>query len=108
MSLLYMRIHLCETNLRSSLVAWYVIRYPFERRAKKVGVTKSIYNRRDRILLAFAFVAMFIAPLLHVLTGFSKATRSPCHSGNHKSRGHSLRCGIVVVLPWRHCRRSVC
>lgn len=72
-----MNAAICEVIWFLGLVAWYVIRYPFERRAKKVSVTKSIYDRRDRSLLALAFVAMFIVPLLYVLTGFPRPLDRP-------------------------------
>jgi protein-S-isoprenylcysteine O-methyltransferase Ste14 len=72
-----MNAAICEVIWFLGLVAWYVIRYPFERRAKKVSVTKSIYDRRDRSLLALAFVAMFIVPLLYVLTGFPRSLDRP-------------------------------
>jgi protein-S-isoprenylcysteine O-methyltransferase Ste14 len=72
-----MNAAICEVIWFLGLVAWYVIRYPFERRAKKVSVTKSVYDRRDRSLLALAFVAMFIVPLLYVLTGFPRPLDRP-------------------------------
>jgi protein-S-isoprenylcysteine O-methyltransferase Ste14 len=67
----------CEVVWFLGLVAWYIIRYPFERRAKKVRVSKSLYDRRDKILLALSFVAMFIVPLVYALTGFPSALDRP-------------------------------
>jgi protein-S-isoprenylcysteine O-methyltransferase Ste14 len=72
-----MNAAMCEVVWFAGLVAWYVIRYPFERRAKKVSVTKSLYDRRDKSLLALAFVAMFIVPLVYALTGFPSALDRP-------------------------------
>jgi protein-S-isoprenylcysteine O-methyltransferase Ste14 len=72
-----MNAAMCEIVWFAGLVAWYIIRYPFERRAKKVSVTKSLYDRRDKSLLALAFVAMFIVPLVYALTGFPSALDRP-------------------------------
>jgi protein-S-isoprenylcysteine O-methyltransferase Ste14 len=60
----------CEIIWFAGLVAWYIIRYPFERRAKKVGVTKSLFGRREIGLLALAFVGLWVVPLIYALTGF--------------------------------------
>ena len=60
----------CEITWFAGLVAWYVIRYPFERRTKKVGVTKSLFGRREAGLLAFAFVGLWVVPIIYALTGF--------------------------------------
>jgi protein-S-isoprenylcysteine O-methyltransferase Ste14 len=54
----------------AGLVGWYIIRQPFERKAKKVGVSKSLFDRRESGLLVFAVLGLFVVPLLYVLTGF--------------------------------------
>jgi protein-S-isoprenylcysteine O-methyltransferase Ste14 len=60
----------CEITWFAGLVAWYIIRYPFERAAKKAGVEKSLYGWRESGLLALAFVGSFVVPLIYALTGF--------------------------------------
>jgi len=60
----------CQIVWFAGLVGWYVIRYPFERRAKKVGVNKSFFGRRESGLLALAFLGLWLVPLLYALTGF--------------------------------------
>jgi protein-S-isoprenylcysteine O-methyltransferase Ste14 len=67
----------CEIIWFAGLVAWYVIRYPFERRAKKVGVTKSLFGWRESGLLALAFLGLWIIPGIYVLTGFPAALDHP-------------------------------
>jgi protein-S-isoprenylcysteine O-methyltransferase Ste14 len=67
----------CEVVWFSGLVAWYIIRYPFERRAKKVSVVTSLYDRRDLILLALAIAALFVVPLVYALTGFPASFDRP-------------------------------
>jgi protein-S-isoprenylcysteine O-methyltransferase Ste14 len=60
----------CEVIWFTGLVAWYIIRYPFERRAKKVSVTESLFGREEAGLLALAFVGLCIVPVVYVVTGF--------------------------------------
>lgn len=54
----------------AGLVGWYVIRRPFERKARKVGVSKSLVDRRERVLLASLTTGLFLIPAVTVLTGF--------------------------------------
>jgi protein-S-isoprenylcysteine O-methyltransferase Ste14 len=67
----------CEIVWFAGLVAWYIIRYPFERRAKKVGVTKSLFGWRESGLLSLAFLGLWIVPLIYSLTGFPAALDRP-------------------------------
>src|SRR5689334_2128517 len=50
-------------------VAWYLIRYPHERRARKTPVAQ----RRDRginiVLMTISFAGLFLVPFIYVLTG---------------------------------------
>jgi protein-S-isoprenylcysteine O-methyltransferase Ste14 len=52
------------------LVGWYVIRHPFARRAKKIEVSRSLFDRREFALLTIAVFGMFVIPVIYVLTGF--------------------------------------
>ena len=52
------------------IVAWYVIRYPFQRRAKKLGVARSVGGRRDQVLLAIAGFSQFLFPAVYAVTGW--------------------------------------
>ena len=60
----------CEIIWFAGLVVWYIIRYPFERKAKKVSVTKSLFGQRESGLLAFAFLGLCVIPAIYALTGF--------------------------------------
>jgi protein-S-isoprenylcysteine O-methyltransferase Ste14 len=53
----------------AGLVGWTVIRYPFERRARKVGIRKSLLDPREKGLLAAAVIGLFVIPAIYVLTG---------------------------------------
>jgi protein-S-isoprenylcysteine O-methyltransferase Ste14 len=51
------------------IVAWFAIRYPFQRRASRLGVARSTGGRADRIALAIAAIGQFLIPAVYVLTG---------------------------------------
>jgi len=61
----------------AGLVGWCIIRYPFERRAKKVGVSRSLFDRRESALLALAVIGLFVIPVIYALTGFPRAFDRP-------------------------------
>jgi protein-S-isoprenylcysteine O-methyltransferase Ste14 len=53
-----------------ALVAgWYILRYPFERRAKRVRISVDQRKRADRIRLAVSLTGLGLVPLVYVLTG---------------------------------------
>jgi protein-S-isoprenylcysteine O-methyltransferase Ste14 len=59
------------------IVSWYVIRYPFERRAKRVRVVSDGRSRSDIIGLASAFFCLAILPGFYVATGIPEAADYP-------------------------------
>lgn len=61
----------------AGLVAWYIIRYPFARRARKMRITKSLYDWRESLLLAFASLGLFVIPAVFVVSGFPAALDRP-------------------------------
>jgi protein-S-isoprenylcysteine O-methyltransferase Ste14 len=61
----------------AGLVGWYIIRRPFERKAKKIGVSKSLFDGRESGLLAIAVLSLFVIPALYVLTGFPASFDRP-------------------------------
>jgi protein-S-isoprenylcysteine O-methyltransferase Ste14 len=61
-----------ETVWVIGIVAWYVIRYPFERRAKRVRVTSSRRTATDTIGLAAALLGLSIVPGFYVATGMPR------------------------------------
>jgi protein-S-isoprenylcysteine O-methyltransferase Ste14 len=50
------------------IVGWFVIRYPFARRAKRLGVARSVGGTHDRVLLWIAATGQFIVPAIYCLT----------------------------------------
>jgi protein-S-isoprenylcysteine O-methyltransferase Ste14 len=59
------------------IVGWYVIRYPFERRAKRVRVVTGGRSRSDAVGLASALFGLAILPGFYVLTGIPGAADRP-------------------------------
>ncbi|MGH9810627.1 MAG: protein-S-isoprenylcysteine O-methyltransferase, partial [Terriglobia bacterium] len=61
----------------AGLVGWTIIRYPFERKARKIRVRTSLRDWREASLLAIALLGMFVIPAIYVLTGFPAALDRP-------------------------------
>ena len=51
-------------------VLWFVIRFPHQRRARKIKVARSVGGRRDQLLLAASLTGLAIIPLIYLITGF--------------------------------------
>jgi protein-S-isoprenylcysteine O-methyltransferase Ste14 len=49
-------------------IAWFIIRYPHQRRSRKTPVAARADRTRERILLAISFCGLFVIPLVYVLT----------------------------------------
>ena len=50
-------------------VAYYVIRYPHQRRSRKTPVADRHDRIRERTLMAISYSGLFVIPLIYVLTG---------------------------------------
>ncbi|MCB5204004.1 isoprenylcysteine carboxylmethyltransferase family protein [Neorhizobium sp. T786] len=62
------------------IIAWYVIRYPFERRAKRVRVVESRRSVTDMIGLAAAVLGQGVIPGFYVVTGRPVAADYPAYA----------------------------
>lgn len=51
------------------IVGWFAIRYPFQRRAKRLGVARSVGGTQDRALLLIAAAGQFLFPAFYAVTG---------------------------------------
>jgi protein-S-isoprenylcysteine O-methyltransferase Ste14 len=58
-------------------VGWYLIRIPYERRARRTPVRRSGRGPREWALLAISFTGLGVLPLLYVAAGFPKAATYP-------------------------------
>lgn len=52
------------------VVAWFIIRYPYARKARKTATLRAVGWSRERILLAVATIGLFIIPVLWLVTGW--------------------------------------
>jgi protein-S-isoprenylcysteine O-methyltransferase Ste14 len=59
------------------IVAWYVIRYPFERRARRVRIVAGGRSSSDTVGLASALLGLAILPGFYVATGIPGAADRP-------------------------------
>jgi protein-S-isoprenylcysteine O-methyltransferase Ste14 len=57
--------------------AWYVVRFPHERRARKTPVARSARDWREIALLSLGFLCLGILPWVYVFTGFPQAADYP-------------------------------
>lgn len=71
------------------IVGWYVIRYPFERRAKRVRVVSNRRSSTDIFGLVCALFGLAIFPGFYVATGIPQAADYPAHAW-------AIAVGIVV------------
>jgi protein-S-isoprenylcysteine O-methyltransferase Ste14 len=54
-------------------IIWYVIRYPYERRARRTPVRRTARGLRDRLLVAAAVVGFGGIPVIYVATRWLRA-----------------------------------
>jgi len=55
------------------LIAWFIIRYPYARRARRTATLRRDGTWRERVLLAIAFAGLFAIPALNLATGWPRA-----------------------------------
>jgi protein-S-isoprenylcysteine O-methyltransferase Ste14 len=61
----------------AGIVLWYVIRYPFQRRARKSTVAKSFVDWREWGILGGLTAGLFVLPAVYVFTGFPAGLDRP-------------------------------
>lgn len=62
------------------VVAWYVIRYPFARRAKRLRVIQDQRSQIEIIGLAAALLGLAVVPGIYVATGVPRIADYPAHA----------------------------
>jgi protein-S-isoprenylcysteine O-methyltransferase Ste14 len=72
-------------------VAWYLIRLPYERRARRTPVRHTARDAREWLLLAISFTGLGILPFLYVATGFPKAA-------NYTFNPAQAWCGVAAAV----------
>lgn len=59
------------------MVAWWVIRRPFERKTKRNVITHDAMDRREKLLLAVSLTGLGVIPAVYIVTGFPAALDQP-------------------------------
>lgn len=54
----------------AGLIAWFAIRWPYQRRARKIAVVSDRRSLGDRLVLAAAGAGLSLIPLVYVVTGW--------------------------------------
>jgi protein-S-isoprenylcysteine O-methyltransferase Ste14 len=80
-----------EVSWLLGIVAWYVIRYPFERRAKRVRVIRDYRSLSEKIALSVAFFGLAILPAFYVATGIPQGA-------DYAPRPWAIVAGIVIFV----------
>lgn len=52
------------------VVAWYILRYPFDRRAKRLNVADNRKALGERVRMTISLTGLGIVPAIHVATGW--------------------------------------
>lgn len=52
------------------LVAWFIIRYPYARKARKTATVRAVGWSRERVLLAVAAIGLFVVPVIWLASGW--------------------------------------
>ncbi|MES2031448.1 MAG: protein-S-isoprenylcysteine O-methyltransferase [Pseudomonadota bacterium] len=55
------------------LIAWFIIRYPYARKARRTATLRAVGWSRERVLLAVATIGLFVVPLIWLVTGWPVA-----------------------------------
>jgi protein-S-isoprenylcysteine O-methyltransferase Ste14 len=66
-------IALGQTIWLVGIIAWFIIRYPYARRARRTATLRRDGSWRERLLLAAAFLGLFAIPTLNLATGWPRA-----------------------------------
>ena len=80
-----------EVSWLLGIIAWYVIRYPFERRAKRLRVARDYRSLPEKIALSAAFFGMAILPAFYVATGIPR-------EADYAVRPWAIAAGIVIFV----------
>ncbi len=59
------------------VVGWYILRIPFERKARKAAIARDGMQMAERVRLGISLTGLGIIPAIHVATGFPQIASYP-------------------------------
>ena len=59
------------------VVAWYLVRHPFERRSRRLMIVRRLDRARELVLMAVAFLGLIAVPFAYVLGGWPQFADYP-------------------------------
>lgn len=83
------------------LVAWYLIRHPYRRRARKIATARTESDLEERFLLGFTIVTLFVLPVLHASGNLFSAFDYPPHPWQ-TAAGSVTLIGFLVLFQRSH------
>jgi len=60
-------------------IAWFIIRHPHQRRARKTSIAKSARTLREKLLLSWSGTGLGAIPFIYIATGFPRFADYPFH-----------------------------
>jgi protein-S-isoprenylcysteine O-methyltransferase Ste14 len=61
----------------AGIIGWYIIRYPYQRRSRRIPVVQIVGRGRDLTLLAISFSGLFVIPVIFVLADWPRFADYP-------------------------------
>lgn len=83
-------------------VAYYVIRYPYQRRARRTPVARREERAREVALMTMSFIGLFLVPLVYVLTGQPAFATYEFHPALAWAGGLVLIAAMVLLYRTHH------
>jgi protein-S-isoprenylcysteine O-methyltransferase Ste14 len=80
------------------ILAWFFIRYPYQRRARKQKVVRNQYDYEERILISGAVFGLFLIPIFYLTTGFPKFADYPFRSAMGWAGGGVMALFLLVFI----------
>lgn len=83
------------------IVAWWVIRRPFERKAQRAAIAHNAMDLREKLLLGVSFTGLGLIPFAYITTGFP-ATLDQDFSAPRATAGLALFAAALLLFQATH------
>lgn len=54
------------------MIAWFIIRYPYARKARRIATASAVGISRERVLLGVAALGLFVVPMIWLVSGWPR------------------------------------